>query len=117
MVRIDKIIYMITCFKSLASGLEDSQYSLYNKDILIDDNIIRVLYRLGVIADRTNTSRNQQELFKSIPLGRESFLLSNTKKHSKEVCELTNPNCELCNMYIHCDYYNNKNIWVHKENI
>ena len=49
MVRLDKIIYMITCFKSLVSDLEQSQYSLPKEDIIIDKNILRVMSRIGVI--------------------------------------------------------------------
>ncbi|MAQ43157.1 MAG: hypothetical protein CMG25_01540 [Candidatus Marinimicrobia bacterium] len=111
MVRIDKIIYMITCFKSLSDDLEDSQYSLPKENILIDDSVIRVLSRLGVVLEKFN----QKELIQSIPLGRESFLLSNTMIHSEETCKAVNPCCDSCHMNSHCDYYNNKNSWVCKE--
>ena len=112
MVRIDKIIYMITCFKSLTSDLEQAQYSLPKEDIVIDENILRVISRIGVILNNFNINRDKKKLLESIPLGRESFLLLNTEKHSKGVCKIVDPNCELCSMNNHCDYYNSKNMWI-----
>ena len=116
MVRLDKIIYMITCFKSLASDLEQSQYSLPKEDIVIDEDILRVMSRIGVIPKSSDGIQITKELLNSIPFGRELFLLSNTEKHSNELCLITNPNCDLCNMNKQCDYNNKKNIWADREN-
>ena len=115
MVRLDKIIYMITCFKSLASDLEQSQYSLPKEDIVIDEDILRVMSRIGVIPKSSNSIQITKELLNSIPFGRELFLLSNTEKHSKELCLITNPHCNRCNMNKQCDYNNKKNIWIDRE--
>ena len=117
MVRLDKIIYMITHFKSLTGDLEESQYSSPNEDIVIDDNILRVMSRFGVISKEFHETLIQKKLLNSIPFGRESFLLSNTERHSVEVCKTDNPNCEICNITDQCDYYNNKNMWIDRENI
>ena len=116
MVRLDKIIYMITCFKSLASDLEQSQYSLPKEDIVIDKNILRVMSRIGVIPKSSDEIQITKELLNSIPFGRELFLLSNTEKHSRELCLIVNPSCDLCNMNKQCDYNNKKNAWVDREN-
>ena len=117
MVRLDKIIYMITCFKSLASDLEQSQYSLPRENIIIDKNILRVMSRIGVVSRNLRRSKIEKELLSSIPFGRELFLLSNTEKHSRELCLMKKPSCDICNMNEQCDYNNKKNMWIDKENI
>ena len=114
MVRFDKIIYMITCFKSLVSDLEQHQYSPPKGDILIDENIFRVMHRIGVTPKEYNSDSLKEELINSIPFGREFFLLSNTEKHSREICNRMSPRCNICQMSTQCDYYNNKNIWEEK---
>ena len=117
MVRLDKIIYMITCFKSLSDDLEQLQYSAPNKNILIDDNILRVMHRIGVTSKRFNANIIREKLIESIPFGREFFLLNNTKKHSNEICAQIKPHCEICQMNEQCDYYNHKNIWEEEERV
>ena len=117
MVRLDKIIYMITSFKSLTSGLEESQYSSPKENIIINDDVLRVLSRLGVVASSSYNNEVEKKFLKAIPFGRESFLLSNMQKHSKEFCKIETPNCQPCDINDQCDYYNNKNQWVNKENV
>ena len=117
MVRLDKIIYMITHFKSLTGDLEESQYSSPNEDIIIDDNVLRVMSRFGVISKEFHDVLIQEKLLNSIPFGRESFLLSNAETHSLEVCKTDSPNCSSCDITDQCDYYNSKNMWMDKENI
>ena len=117
MVRFDKIIYMITCFKSLASDLEQSQYSFPKEDIKIDENVLRVMHRIGVTSKKSHRNKIEEELINSIPFGRELFLLSNTENHSRGICAITNPHCDICNMSEQCDFYNNKNTWIKKESM
>tara|TARA_B100001123_G_C14868439_1_gene850920 strand:+ start:230 stop:583 length:354 start_codon:yes stop_codon:yes gene_type:complete len=116
MVRFDKIIYMITCFKSLVGDLEQSKYSLANENILIDENILRVISRVGVTESSFNLRKSHNILLEAIPLGRELFFLSQTKKHSTEVCKEVDPFCNICQMSDHCDFCNKKNSWAYKEN-
>ncbi len=58
MVRLDKIIYMITCFKSLATDLEQHQYSIPKEDLIIDKDILRVISRVGVISKKNSPEAN-----------------------------------------------------------
>jgi len=117
MVRLDKIIYMITSFKSLTSDLEESQYSPPKENIIIDEDVLRVISRVGVVVNSSYNNKVEKKFLKAIPFGREFFLLSNTQKHSKEFCKIESPNCQPCNINDQCDYYNNKNQWIDKENI
>ena len=91
MVRLDKIIYMITCFKSLVTDLEQHQYSIPKEDLIIDKDILRVISRVGVISKKTHLKQTSKELIKSIPYGREYFLLSNTIRHSTDICTKGTP--------------------------
>ena len=111
MVRLDKIIYMITCFKSLTNDLEQSQYSSPKENISLDNSTFMVLKRIGVIPRKIKSDNIRKILLHSIPFGREDFFLSNTRKHYKEICKQNTPICSLCSMNIQCDFNNKKNYW------
>ena len=49
MVRIDKIIYMITCFKSISKDLEPFQYSKKPKNFKFENSSLLVMKRVGVM--------------------------------------------------------------------
>ena len=110
MVRLDKIIYMITCFKSSSDELEQSQYSAPDKDITINQGMLLVMERVGVVSKNSSNSI-QKKLIKSIPFGRENFFFYNTEKHNNEICFNKDPSCTMCQMNIQCDYNNKKNNW------
>jgi len=112
MVRLDKILHMITCFKSVTPGLEDEQYSTPPKNIEISTSSARVMKRIGVIANHTSIKSNRKEIISSIPYGRELFLLDHLIKFSKNICLENNPKCDFCELGVHCDFYNKKNDWV-----
>ena len=109
MVRLDKIIYMITCFKSFSNKLEQSQYSIPNKDESLDSRTLLVMKRMGVISE--NEHDISEKIKDAIPFGREEFLMLNIKKHYKNICSENSPRCSLCAMNMQCDYYNKKNEW------
>ena len=111
MVRIDKILYMITCFKIESSLLEQYQYSKPPKNLIFSDDSILVLKRLGAISDQSFDNNDYEQLIRYVPLGRERFLLENISKHSQIVCIADNPKCSICQMSKQCDYNNRANDW------
>ena len=112
MVRLDKILHMITCFKSVTPGLEDDQYTTPPIDIDISIDSERVMKRMGVFKNNFDVKMNRAEIVDSIPYGREEFLLSNLINFSKDICTQTDPLCVSCTMNVHCDFHNKKNDWV-----
>ena len=112
MVRLDKILHMITCFKSAAPGLEDDQYSTPPKDIRISIDSERVMKRMGVFNNNFDVDINRDIIVESIPYGREQFLLSHLVDFSRDVCTHIDPECASCEMNAHCDFHNNKNDWI-----
>ena len=115
MVRLDKIIYMITCFKSSSDELEQLQYSVPDKNIALNQDMLLVMKRIGVISKDFSNANIQAKLIKSIPFGRENFFFYNTKKHNNEICFDKDPECDICEMNIQCDYNNQKNDWQESE--
>ena len=111
MVRIDKIIYMITCFKSLSKDLEPLQYSKPPKCFKFNPNALLVMKRLGVIPAKNYNETIEKKLLLSVPLGREVFLEDEINSFCKSICCLDTPKCLKCTMSEKCDYYNNKNDW------
>ena len=111
MVRLDKIIYMITCFKSSTDDLEQSQYSSPKENISLDNSTLMVLRRMGVISGEEKSDNIRKTFLDSIPFGRENFFLFNIKEHYKEICKESSPICSICMMNIQCDYNNKKNYW------
>ena len=69
MVRLDKILHMITCFKSATPGLEDDQYSTPPKDIKISTDSERVMKRVGVFNNNFDVDINRDVVLESIPYG------------------------------------------------
>ena len=111
MVRIDKIIYMITCFKSSSEKLEALQYSKPPKCFKLNSNALLLMKRLGVIPARHYNQTIERKLLSYIPLGRESFLEDSIDSFCSHTCYLDAPECLKCIMNEKCDYYNNKNDW------
>ena len=111
MVRIDKIIYMITCFKSISKDLEPFQYSNPPKNFRFESNSLLVMKRIGVISNRLSNKEANGNLVSHIPLGRERFLQDSIIAHHKDVCHQENPKCLECMMNEKCDYYNRVNDW------
>ena len=111
MVRLDKIIYMITCFKSSTDDFEQSQYSSPKDNMSLDKSTLMVLRRIGVISREEKSDNIKKTFLDSIPYGRENFFLFNIKEHYKEICKESSPICSICMMNIQCDYNNKKNYW------
>ena len=112
MVRLDKILHMITCFKSVTPGLEDDQYSTPPTDIKISIDSERVMKRMGIFKNNFDIKRNKRKIIDSIPYGREEFLLSHLVNFSQNICKKSEPECVSCEMSTHCDFHNNKNDWM-----
>tara|TARA_B100001750_G_C15480236_1_gene584972 strand:+ start:1156 stop:1500 length:345 start_codon:yes stop_codon:yes gene_type:complete len=112
MVRLDKILHMITCFKSVTSGLEDDQYSVPPENIEISTSSARVMKRMGAVSTHIDIKLNKKKIISSIPYGRELFLFDHLKRFSKNTCRENNPECDSCNLNAHCDFHNKKNDWV-----
>ena len=112
MVRLDKILYMITCFKSVTSGLEDDQYSIPPNDMDISIDSERVMKRIGVFNNDFDVKKNKEIIMESIPFGREKFLFSHLANFSRNICKDNNPECVSCDLNTHCDFHNNKNDWI-----
>ena len=111
MVRIDKISYMITCFKSLSVDLEVAQYSDPPSKVNFEKSSLLVMKRIGVISAISFDQDEYKKLLKHIPYGRENFLIKNISNHSDTVCHLDKPDCLVCDMNEKCDYYNQSNEW------
>ena len=112
MVRLDKILHMITCFKCVTPGLENNQYSAPPENIEISSSSIRVMKRMGAISSSINMKLNRKEIINSIPYGRELFLFDHLVEFSKDICKNSKPECSSCELSLHCDYYNKKNDWI-----
>ena len=106
---------MITCFKSSSDELEQSQYSAPDKNITLNQDMLLVMKRIGVISKDFSKDNIQEKLMKSIPFGRENFFFYNTEKHNNEICFNEEPGCNICDMNIQCDYNNQKNDWQERE--
>ena len=112
MVRLDKILHMITRFKAEFKGLEQNQYAQPPHGIKISNKSFIVFKRMGVIGrDKTLTSI-EKEIITSIPYGREEFLFLYLDKLSEEHCRDKSPYCKSCTLKDHCDYNNAKNDWM-----
>ena len=62
MVRLDKILHMITCFKWITPGLEDDQYSTPPENIEISSSSLRVMKRIGAISRGINMELNRKTI-------------------------------------------------------
>ncbi len=111
MVRLDKIIYMITCFKSVSQTPEQFDYSTPNPKTTLDDSSIKMIKRVGVIPNNKETNTYLNFFYNSIPYGRENFLVENMNRYSQKVCKDKSPVCSTCTISNHCDYHNKKNDW------
>ena len=111
MVRLDKIIYMITSFKSLVNELEQDQYSPPKNDLSLDSETFMVLERMGVISSKNKSIKDKEKFIASIPFGREDFLFLHIKNHYQNICKISMPLCNICAMSKQCDYHNKKNYW------
>lgn len=111
MVRLDKISYMITCFKPESLTLEQYDYSHPEQALVLSDSSIAMIKRIGATTTIIDSITVSQEFYKHIPYGREEFLVDNINRHSRNVCKVNNPNCDSCIINDHCDYYNKKNDW------
>ena len=87
MVRLDKILHMITCFKCMTSGLEDDQYSTPPENIKIPRSSLRVMKRMGAISSGINMELSRKKIINSIPYGRELFLFNHLEEFSKNICK------------------------------
>jgi len=112
MVRLDKILHMITCFKIDSDLVEEHQYSLPPKDAKISEELFFLLQRIGVISKKYKLEFIEKDIIKSIPFGRENFLLERLEELSYKKCTKINPKCSLCILNEHCDYKNEKNDWI-----
>lgn len=111
MVRLDKIIYMITCFKPKSTLLEQFDYSIPDSKKILTNSSIEMIKRIGVIPRNKSHKTYLNKFYNSIPYGRENFLIENLNIHSLEVCTKKDPFCNRCNIINHCDYQNKKNDW------
>ena len=112
MVRLDKILHMITRFKAEFEGLEQNQYAPPPRGIKIPNKSFIVFKRMGVIARDKTVSSIEKEIITSIPYGREEFLFSHLEKLSEKNCRDNSPCCKSCTLKDHCDYNNAKNDWM-----
>ena len=112
MVRLDKILHMITCFKCVTPGLEDDQYSAPPENIEIPSSSLRVMIRMGALPNGVNVELNKKNIISSIPYGREVFLLDHLEEFSKNICRKSKPRCTSCDLSLHCDFLNKKNDWI-----
>ena len=74
MVRLDKILHMITRFKAEFKGLEQNQYAQPPHGIKISNKSFIIFKRMGVIGRDKTLSSIEKEIITSIPYGREEFL-------------------------------------------
>ena len=111
MVRIDKIIYMITCFKSISKDLEPFQYSKKPKNFKFENSSLLVMKRIGVMPRNLFSKEVYEDLLTYIPLGREKFLQDSITTHYEDICKEQDPKCLECTMNEKCDYYNTSNDW------
>ena len=111
MVRLDKIAYMITCFKPESLTLEQYDYSHPDQSSILTDTSIAMIRRIGATGGIKENSALSKEFYKHIPYGREKFLIENINKHSHRICKKKKPECNLCIINEHCDFYNKKNDW------
>ena len=112
MVRLDKILHMITCFKCITPGLEDDQYTTPPENIEIPSSSLRVMKRIGAISSGINMELNRKTIINSIPYGRELFLFDHLAEFSKNICKESEPDCDSCDLSLHCDFHNKKNDWI-----
>jgi len=92
--------------------MEDCQYSSPQKDTKISNKSFLLLQRMGVVSRGYKLKFIKQDIIKSIPFGREEFLLENLDKLTHSKCTTSNPKCSLCILSEQCDYNNSKNDWM-----
>ena len=112
MVRLDKIIHMITCFKCLTPGLEDDQYFPPPQDMELSSSSARVMRRVGAIPNHINIKLDKEKIINSIPYGRELFLFDHLMRFSQNTCRKNDPKCPSCDLSAHCDFHTKKNDWI-----
>ena len=112
MVRLDKILHMITCFKIDSNLKEELQYSSPLKDTKISKEVYLIFQRMGVISVNHNLNFTESDVLESIPFGREKFLLDSLDSLNRKCCTKNAPKCSLCILGEHCDYKNKKNDWI-----
>ena len=111
MVRIDKIIYMITHFKSLSRGSEESDYCAPPKNFKFNENALTAIKRFGIISGKPYSGKIEDKFLSCIPFGREVFLSNSLANFCKNTCLIDNPKCFSCSINEKCDYHNKKNDW------
>ena len=114
MVRLDKILHMITCFKCITPGLENDQYLTPPENIEIPSSSLCTMKRMGVISSSINIELNRKKIINSIPYGRELFLFDHLAEFSKNICKESNPECSSCDLSLYCDFHNKKNDWINE---
>ena len=112
MVRLDKILHMITCFKVESQLLEQNQYSAPSQSLEVSRSSYLLFQRMGVIGVKNEKKSDEQNILDAIPFGREKFLLENLDKLAELRCTKNDPECALCILSDQCDYNNSKNDWM-----
>ena len=91
-------IYMIMCLS-------------LNRDIFpVNDNIIRVLKRFGVIDKVESSEQLSIDLSPFVPIGRHKMFYVKLNDFGVNICKENNPLCSSCSFDAHCSFYRSHSI-------
>jgi endonuclease-3 len=71
----------------------------------VDTHIHRVTQRLGLIGPRTSAERAHDELEAIIPPEDYYAAHLNIIRHGRQICHARRPQCAICPLRPHCQYY------------
>lgn len=71
----------------------------------VDTHIHRVTKRIGLIGNRVNREKAQEEMARLVPASEYYNFHINLIEHGRAVCQARRPKCEVCKICNLCDYY------------
>lgn len=87
------------------------------RDIIpIDVHVNRIFTRIGVVNKKMNADKLFSYVNPYVPIGRHYYLHMNLIDFGRSVCKAKSPQCTLCELNTHCDFYNKKNYWLEEVN-
>ena len=72
--------------------------------IAVDTHVFRVSNRIGIAKGKT-VEKVEEQLMENIPKEKWSDTHHYLIWHGRKICKARKPNCEICPMVPHCEYY------------
>lgn len=84
-------------------------FSLGRPVMPVDTHVFRLLRRLGLVPEGSDTQKAHQVVRKIVPANLVYSFHLNLIQHGRKVCKAQNPRCGECIIFEHCEYEEKKN--------